>query len=320
MTKKNEEFNLTLPQGYPLKENVVGEARKFVDDFQENLYGKNVYRVLGINPDKTFLLEGKPGLGKTLGIKTINNTLNRHITKRLEDIAIKEGKTEDRIKLSEFNILLFEYDIGKYGTAYINMGSKIIQNFFDTAFAYAGMGKPVLVSVDEADSLFTSRKSKVQSHSEDRKILDTLMKNIQIAHDTDNIYVTLMTNLSEDMDEASLRAGRIDKKIKLELPNKEERKIAYEHAINQANNKAKYKVIRIKDINTLANLSDNFNYADIFQSVESSLRIKAKDLIRTKTKGVVRAGYIQQGSLERAINSHKDSFKGKKKSIGFGNI
>jgi len=103
------------------------------------------------------------------------------------------------------------------------------------------LGKSVLVSVDEADSLFISRKGKVQSHSEDRKVLDTLMKNIQTAHDTENVYVTLMTNLSEDMDDASLRAGRIDRRIKLQLPNKEERGLAYEHAINQANDRANYK-------------------------------------------------------------------------------
>ena len=318
MTKEIEKFDPTLPDGYPLKEDVVGEARKFIDDFQENLYGKNVYNVLGINSDKTYLIEGKPGLGKTLGVKAINNTLNRHITKRLEDRYIDEGETEDSISLSEFNILLFEYDIGKYGTAYINMGSKTIQNFFDNAFNYARLGKPVLVSVDEADSLFTSRKSKVQAHSEDRKVLDTLMKNIQLAHDSENIYVTLMTNLSEDMDDASLRAGRIDRRIKLELPNKEERRLAYEHAINKANDRANYKVIRTSNVNSLSNISEGFNYADIFQSVESALRIKAKDLIRTKTKGVVRAGYIQQSSLEKAILSHKDSFsKTKRKKIGF---
>ena len=317
MSHEVEKFDPTLPDGYPLKEDVVGEARKFIDDFQENLTGKNVYKVLGINPDKTYLIEGKPGLGKTLGIKAINNTLNRHLTKRLEDKYFSEGKTEDSISLSEFNILLFEYDIGKYGSAYINMNSKNIQNFFDTAFNYANLGKSVLVSVDEADSLFTSRKGKVQSHSEDRKVLDTLMKNIQTAHDTENVYVTLMTNLSEDMDDASLRAGRIDRRIKLQLPNKEERGLAYEHAINQANDRANYKVIRTNNIETLISLSDGFNYADIFQSVEYALRIKAKDLIRTKKKGVVRAGYIQQGSLEKAVSFHKDSFKVKKKTIGF---
>lgn len=172
MKEKEEKFNPTLPRMYPLKEDVVGKAREFVENFQENIKGKNIYKTLGISPEKTYLINGPPGIGKTMGINALNNSMNSHLIKKIEEILLTKGYEGEDIRLSEFNLLLFEYDIGKYGTAYINMGSRKIQDFFDTAFTYAGLGKNVLISLDEADSLFISRKSKVQSHSEDRKVLN----------------------------------------------------------------------------------------------------------------------------------------------------
>jgi SpoVK/Ycf46/Vps4 family AAA+-type ATPase len=317
MSSEIKKIYPTMPNEYPLKEHVVGAAKEFIEDFEENLKGKDIYKSLGINPDKIYLLEGGAGLGKTMSINAINNTLNTDIANKLK-VPVKEGETPYQPNLGDFNLLLFEYDIGKYGTAYINMNSRNMQIFFDTAFFYANLKRPVLISIDEADALLLSRKSSVQTHTEDRKVLETFMKNIQIAHDTDNVYLTMMTNVAEIIDEASLRAGRIDRRIKFENPNYLERKIAFENAINQTNKRAGYQVIRNYNTEYLAEISEEFNYADIFQSVETSLRNKAKELIRTKTPGIIRAGYLSQGKLEQAVLNHKVEFKSKStKSLGF---
>lgn len=327
MTSEIPKFYPTFPKQEPLKEDIVGKAREFVDEFEENIKGQGIYQSLGIKSDKIYLLQGPPGLGKTFSVNALNNTMNSSIlnetiklSKKQEE-QIKSGKEvtiRQDIKFSDFNLILMEYDIGKYGTAYINMSSRIVQGFFDTAFFYSQMQKPVLISMDECDALLTSRQSNIQTHSEDRKVLETIMKNLQIAHDTDNVYVTMMTNVPEIIDEASIRAGRIDRKISLDLPTFKERKIGFENAIEQVNMNAGYKVIRSYSAEPLAELSNGFNYADIWQTINSSLREKAKELIRTKSPGIIRAGYIKQNKLEKAVKSHKREFKTTtRKKIGF---
>jgi SpoVK/Ycf46/Vps4 family AAA+-type ATPase len=131
----------------------------------------------------------------------------------------------------------------------------------------------------------------------------------------------MMTNVSEIIDEASLRAGRVDRRIKFEIPNKLERKIAFEDAINEVNKKAKYQVIRNYNTEILSNMSENFNYADIYQSIDNSVKNKVKQLIKYKEPGIVRAGYIKQKSLEQEVLNHQKEFKDKNnknnKNIGF---
>lgn len=309
-------FNITPPTYFPLKENVVGQARLFIDELEESIKFKGIYNSLGIKPNKSYLLQSEPGMGKTYAVKAFNNSFNKKIFSIVMDVAEKNKKTN--IDIMDFGSLLFEYDIGKYGTAYINMGSRTIQAFFDTIFEYANRGINTIVSLDECDALLGSRKNSLQTHNEDRKVLETIMKNLQIIHDIDNAYIIMMTNTPEDIDVASVRAGRIDRKIKFELPNLLERKLAYENAINFVNERAGYKVIRNYNSETLGEISNGFNYADIYQSTEKSLREKAKEMIKNKKPGIIRSGYIKQKSLENSIKKHKDEFKKvQTKRVGF---
>ena len=328
MANEIPKFSPTTPEKYPMMRNVVGQAKEFISEISENMDNAGIYYSLGIAPDKTFMINSEPGMGKTFGIKALNNERNKDfqkkILKRLSNIIDPKTKEVNipvvTVKLNDLNMLLMEYDIGKYGTAYINMGSRIAQAFFDEVFKYSTYGVPILVSVDECESLFKSRKSQENSHSEDKKVLNTLMKNLQRAHDSENVYTIMMTNLLEDIDDASIRAGRIDRRIKLNSPSKLERKLAYENAIKTVNEKAGYQVARNINYNNLSELSEGFNYADIYQSIDGALRTKAKQLIKSKEPGIIRAGYVKGSSVEKAVQNHKKEFKEKikkRKRIGF---
>ncbi len=320
----------------PRREDVVGEAGNFIDDVMEGIHGEGIFRSMGISPDKTFLLSGVPGTGKTLSVRALNNEMNSHLINSLEERldlntntskikalnSDEESTTSEeipKISLDNYRLLTFEYDIGRYGTAYINMSSRNIQNFFDKAGILAKFGIPTMIVCDEADALL-SKRGHGQKHSEDHKVIETLMKNIQRVHDTQNMYLALMTNIPEYMDKAVLRAGRIDKRYNFRLPRIEEREKAFKRAIEKANERAKYSVIRNYKTQNLAEMSDNFNYADIFQSVETALRDKAKETIESSSiKGgkIIPAGYITQKGLEKAVKEHKKEFRQDKYQIGF---
>ena len=249
--------------------------------------------------------------GKTMAISALNNHMNEGVHEKM--VA---GDAED-IGIDDYNLAVFEYSIGRFGTAYINRGSRTVQDFFDRCSLVAQQ-KSVLVVLDECDALLTSRTGGVQTHSEDRKVLETIMKNLQILHDTPNMYAVLMSNLPEACDDASLRAGRIDKKYKFNLPDAEERSKAFKLAIQKANERAKYKVVRGQQYETLVSNSEGFSYADIMQTVDEAVRERASEVAVDKTKGIMPAAYITQNRLVKAVQEHKEAFlKEDNKGIGF---
>lgn len=290
--------------GKPLRSDIVGQAGTFVDDFILAMNSEEVYKKMGVNPDKTFLITGKPGTGKTIGIDALVNEVNREFYKEIIDD--KEAVPK---------LYGMQYDIGKYGSHYINLGSKIAQSFFDVCYQIAKNSK-VLVVFDEAEVLFGNRRDG-SSHKEDSKLLDTIMKNMQRIHDKDNMYAVMMSNFPDAFDEASIRAGRVDKRYELLLPNEAEREFAYEHTIGKINERAGYSVIRGFDQLKLAILSEEYSYADIVESVNSAVRKRAQEISITREEGKFPAGYITQKRLEDSVNFHRAAFHEKTKGIGF---
>jgi len=281
---------------YPLLSDVQGNAKEIVIDVLENISLNILYGHMGVKPDKSFLFYGPPGTGKTFITKVINNEANKGVSK------------EDKSNIKMFDLITMKYDIGNYGTAYINQGSRIIQGFFDAAFDFEAKGQKVFLIFDEADVLFQSRTSGRHGHNEDTKNLETLMKNMQEAYDSDSIYLALITNLNKELDSASIRSGRIDKKIRFELPTLEERVKSFDYEIGKVNEKADYKAIRNYNSEKLGKLTKDLNYADIKNIVHTGVKLRIKELLKD-SKGI-RVPYATQKYLNKAtkiINLEKES-------------
>ena len=298
---------------YPRREDIVGDAGLFVDDFIQAIGTEQIYRVMGVNPDKAFLITGSPGNGKTMAIETLVNEINRNI---VDDLL--SGKTENK-SMTQFKLLGFKYDTGRYGTAYINEGPKIIQNFFDVCFGVANYGVNSLVIFDEAENLF-GRRQDSRGHKEDDKNIETIMKNIQALHYIDNAYVVMMSNFPEAFDEASIRSGRVDRKIEFKNPTDAEREFAYKQGIHRLNERAGYSVIRSYDTSELAKLSGGFSYSDVIESINSAVKQKAKETSSKKNVEIIDLNvWITQKGLKESIEKHRDKFVKKRESrkIGF---
>ena len=79
MDYKEDETPNIYPMGinqFPLIRDVVGKPKEFLDDLVLNIDGEIIFNYMGTKPDKSFLLYGPPGCGKTYCIHAINNDLN----------------------------------------------------------------------------------------------------------------------------------------------------------------------------------------------------------------------------------------------------
>ncbi|MEY2563491.1 MAG: proteasome-associated ATPase [Verrucomicrobiota bacterium] len=154
---------------------------------------------------KGFLLYGPPGCGKTL----IGKATAYNLTKQLRE------KTGDEMK---------EYFMHVKGPEILNMwvgeSERIVREIFSTAREKRREGFLPFLFIDEAESILGTRRASRSSN-----ILSTLvpmfcseMDGIDSLHD---VVIILASNRADLIDPAILRPGRIDRKIKVNRPNKE---------------------------------------------------------------------------------------------------
>jgi proteasome-associated ATPase len=154
---------------------------------------------------KGFLLYGPPGCGKTL----IGKATAYNLTKQLREKSGGEMK---------------EYFMHVKGPEILNMwvgeSERIVREIFSTAREKRREGFLPFLFIDEAESILGTRRASRYSN-----ILSTLvpmfcseMDGIDSLHD---IVIILASNRADLIDPAILRPGRIDRKIKVNRPNRE---------------------------------------------------------------------------------------------------
>ena len=154
---------------------------------------------------KGFLLYGPPGCGKTL----IGKATAYNLTKQLRE------KTGAEMQ---------EYFMHVKGPEILNMwvgeSERMVREIFATAREKRSEGFMPFLFIDEAESILGTRRASRHSN-----ILSTLVPMFCSEMDgidsLNDVVIILASNRADLIDPAILRPGRIDRKIKVNRPNKE---------------------------------------------------------------------------------------------------
>ena len=200
-------------------ENIILE-----DDIKEDIlstinFVKNIekYKEMGCVIPSGILLEGPPGTGKTLIAKTVANESNMNFKSLIASDLVQK---------------------------YVGDSAKRIEKEFEE-ITKSGGG---ILFIDEIDAIGMNRSSS-DENKEYRAALNKLLACMSEASEK-NVIVICATNVKEQLDPALIREGRIDKVIKVPLPDYDSRVKLFELYIGKLKHE------------------DNINYKELAEKTE----------------------------------------------------
>src|SRR5713101_6775376 len=205
-TKSHEHYLDTVPQLPWEKVGGQEQALQAIKDAIElPLLHEDLFKKFQHATPKGFLLHGPPGCGKTL----IGKATAYNLTRQLRE---KTG-TE-----------MHEYFMHVKGPEILNMwvgeSERMVREIFATAREKRAESFMPFLFIDEAESILGTRRASRYSN-----ILSTLVPMFCSEMDgidsLNDVVITLASNRADLIDPAILRPGRIDRKIKVNRPNRE---------------------------------------------------------------------------------------------------
>src|SRR6201981_1563846 len=205
-TKSHEHYLDTVPDLPWEKVGGQEEALQAIKDAIElPLLHVDLFKKFQHATPKGFLLYGPPGCGKTL----IGKATAYNLTRQLRE---KTGAE------------MHEYFMHVKGPEILNMwvgeSERIVREIFATAREKRAEGFMPFLFIDEAESILRTRRASGPSN-----ILSTLVPMFCSEMDgidsLNDVVIILASNRADLIDPAILRPGRIDRKIKVDRPDKE---------------------------------------------------------------------------------------------------
>jgi len=168
------------------------EAKTDLNDLVHYLKNPEKFREMGVKLPKGVLLEGRPGTGKTLMARAL---------------------------AGEAKVPFLSTNGSSFDQIFVGVGVVRIKNLFNRAKELA----PCIIFIDEIDAVGSTRSAtSVTPHSSDT--LNALLVEMDGFEENNGVIVVAATNMAERLDPALVRAGRFDRNIKVELPDKKTRK------------------------------------------------------------------------------------------------
>ena len=261
------------------------EAKKELMSIAESLRYQDKYLEWGTRPPKGILLHGPSGTGKT----------------------ILAGALANAIDANFYSINLSEIFSMWYGES-----AQFTQRIFDEARADMEYNqKPGLIFFDEIDALVGERDG---SHEETGRVIQVILTNLDGLVPCTGLTVVAATNRLNAIDKAFLRPNRMDKLIKVDLPDGRDRQEIFLIHIDKSEKIARRQLF---DRTTLAwpqitEQSDLMSGAEIAEIVRRVLEEKAREEIATSVK----PGLAEHSDILRHLAGYERRTEAKAK-IGF---
>src|SRR5947207_475559 len=168
----------------------VDEAKEELVEIVAFLKAPATYGRLGGRPPKGVLLVGPPGTGKTLLARAV---------------------------AGEAGVPFFSISGAEFVEMFVGVGAARVRDLFEQARQHA----PAIIFIDELDALGRARGAYVGGgHDEKEQTLNQLLAELDGFDPSSGLVLLGATNRPEILDPALLRAGRFDRQILVDRPDK----------------------------------------------------------------------------------------------------
>ncbi len=216
-------------------------AKEEVQEIVDFLKNPDKYTKLGGKIPKGALLVGPPGTGKTLLAKAV---------------------------AGEAKVPFFSLSGSDFVEMFVGVGASRVRDLFKQA----AQKSPSIIFIDEIDAIGRARgKNNFSGGNDEREnTLNQLLTEMDGFGTDTNVIVIAATNRADVLDKALMRAGRFDRQIYVDLPDKNERKEIFEVHIRPL------KLASDIDIEFLSKQTPGFSGADIANACNEAALVAAR--------------------------------------------
>jgi cell division protease FtsH len=228
----------------------VDEAKDELMEIVNFLKDPETYGRLGARIPKGILLVGPPGTGKTLLARAV---------------------------AGEAGVPFFSISGSEFVEMFVGVGAARVRDLFEQA----GKSKPCIIFIDELDALGRARMSGQfggGGHDEKEQTLNQLLAELDGFDPSEGIVLLGATNRPEILDPALLRAGRFDRQVLVDRPDKVGRLQILEVHIKRIK-----KLGRDVKLDQVAALTPGFSGADLANLVNEAALLATRRRAETVT-------------------------------------
>jgi len=235
------------------------EAKQDLREIVEFLKEPDKFIQLGARIPKGVLMVGPPGTGKTLMARAV---------------------------AGEAGVPFFSISGSEFVEMFVGVGASRVRDLFERAKAEA----PAIIFVDEIDAVGRQRGTGLGGgHDEREQTLNQILVEMDGFDNNTNVIVIAATNRPDVLDPALLRAGRFDRKVYMDRPDRVGRK-----AILEVHARGKPLASDV-DLDTLAKITPGFVGADLENLINEAAILAAR-----RGKKAISMRELQE-SMERVI-------------------
>lgn len=238
----------------------VDEAKDELREVVQFLKDPSEYGRLGARMPKGILLVGPPGTGKTLLAKAV---------------------------AGEAKVPFFSISGSEFVELFVGVGAARVRDLFEQARVKA----PCIIFIDELDALGKMRSPGMMSggHDEKEQTLNQLLAELDGFDTKMGVILLAATNRPEILDPALLRAGRFDRQVLVDRPDKRGREDILKVHVKKITAPGKI------DIEHIAGLTPGFTGADLANLVNEA----ALAATRRKSQTVDEEDFVM--AIERIV-------------------